>query len=249
MSRDAANSIAQRAGYGVAAADGTQFLRAPINHGCIPGARFAASQNPANGNTVVIGGFTFQFVTALGAKAANVQVKILGTAALTYAALVDAINGVATDLNWLDGTTPFGLAVVADMVTATQFRLRAAAARGGLPLPSVSGSVALAVTITSGATAWTTTNLNQNGKLPADCDQAYAAHTVSAAEITAGFIDIELDFQPTLYDIFVVTAAGVQKVITEVVTIPSNQKSLHITTGTGGTPLAATDVLNWWAGA
>jgi hypothetical protein len=135
------------------------------------------------------------------------------------------------------------------MVTATQLRLRWATARGGLPLPAVATSTALTATITGGAAAWSTTNLTQNGKVAADVQQAYGVHTVTAAEITAAFIDVELEFQPTLFDIFVVTAAGVQKVITEVVTLPNGQKSLHITTGTGGTALVATDVLYWWAGA
>lgn len=248
---DKKNGPILRTAFNAVAPNGQLPAAAAINMGTIPGSRMAASAFPANADTVTIGGKVFTCVTALGAAAANLQFLRGGSAAATYANLVDAINGKASTQGstWVEATTPFALALVADMVTATQLRLRFATARGGLAQANVSGSVVLAASITAGAAAWTNANLNTIGKLASDVQQAYGAITVTAAMITATFIDVELEFQPTLYDIFVVTSAGVQKVITEVVTIPASQTSLHITTGTGATPLIAGDVLNYWAGA
>lgn len=247
--RDQANQVAQKAGYGVPLPDKQQMGQAAINYGCVPSSRFAASQQPSANDTVTIGGKVFKFVAALGAAVAQVQVLIGGNAAASYANLVDAVNGNTADqgTKWVEATTPFALAVLADMAAATQFRLRMATARGGLVLAGVSGSVALAVSVSGGAAAWTKANLNVDGKAPSDCIQAYGAHTVTAAEVTAGFVDIDLEFQPTMQDIYVTTSAGVLKTMTEQVTLPANQQSIHSTIGTGGTTLIAGDIIYWWA--
>lgn len=248
---DRQNGPIVRSAFQTPAPNGQAAANAPINMGTVPGSRLAASVQPTANDTVTIAGKVFTFVAALSAAAANLQILRGASAAAAYANLVDAINGKASTagVTWLEATTPFAQTVAADMVTATQLRLRYATARGGLPLSGIAPSTALAASITGGAAAWTNANLNTVGKASADVQQSYGAVTVTAAMITAGFIDVELEFQPTLYDIFVVNAAGTQKIITEVVSIPGGQKSLHITTGIGVTPLAATDVLNYWAGA
>jgi hypothetical protein len=247
MARDTTNAIALKVGYGVFAADGTQLMRAAINHGCVPSSRMAFSVNPTANDTIAIGGKTFKFVSSLGAAATQVQVKILGSAALTLAALLDAINGVTTDTNWVEASTPFAVTVVADASTATQLRVRWATSRGGLPLPAIATSTAFTASISGGASAWSKANLTVDGKSPADCDQAYGVHTVTAAEITAGFVDIDFDFQPTMQDIYATTSAGVLKVITDTVSLPASQKSLHFAVG-GGTALVAGDIIYWWVG-
>lgn len=248
--REAANTTALRAGYATVAPDGTQNANAPINQGCIPGSRMAASVNPTANDTIAIGSTTFKIVAALGAAAAQVQVLRNGTTATTYANLVNAINGDAASKNvtWVEATTPFAAAVVADMVQATQLRLRMATARGGKAMAGVSGSIALTAAITGGASAWSVANLNQSGKSPADCNQAYGQITVTAAMITNTFVDIELPFQPILQDIYVIDPTGLQRFITDQVTIPANQQCLHVALPGGAAPhVQANDIIVYWA--
>ena len=87
--------------------------------GSIASARVAFSANPSNNDTLSIGGKTFTFKSSLGAATTTTQVKILGSAALTLAATLDAINGV-TNANVVADTTPFSLSIVADAVPATE---------------------------------------------------------------------------------------------------------------------------------
>lgn len=242
--------IVRAGGFQVPMPDGVQTGLAPQNMGCVPGSRMAFSVNPTNNDTIAIGGTTFKFVTSLGAAAAQVQIKILGSAALTLAALLDAINGVTTDTNWVEATTPFAGTVVADAVTATQLRLRWATKRGGLPMAAVASSTALTASITGGASAWSCANLTANGKSPQDAQQAYGQITITAAMITNTFVDIELEFQPTLQDVYVIDATGLQRFITDTVTIPANQKCLHLNLPGGAAPhVQANDIVVWWVAA
>lgn len=249
MSWERQNGPIVRTSFQKRAPDGSQNCFASMNQGTIPSSRMAASVNPTANDTVTIGGTTFKFVASLGAAAAQVQVKILGSAALTYAALVDAINGVTSDTNWVEATTPFAKTVVADMVSATVLRLRNATARGGTAAAGVSASVALAASITGGAAAWTNDNLNTIGKSPADCDEACGQFTVTAAMVSAlaTGIFIELPFTPTVFQFAVYTAAGVGKwTVTDAMTISGNALVL---TSAGATHVAATDVISYWASA
>src|SRR4051812_34485429 len=86
------------------------------NAGVIPSARLVMGTAGANTETVTIGGHVFKYVTALGAAAAQTQVKVQGTAAGSRAKLVLAINGIADALNIVPATTPFALSVLADQV-------------------------------------------------------------------------------------------------------------------------------------
>lgn len=248
---DRQNGPIVRTAFSAQMPDNAQTGNAPINYGCVPGSRLPFSVNPTTNDIVTIGGVQFKFLTALTTASAAVQIKLGASAALTLANFLDAINGKASTRGtaWLDATTPFPLALVADAVTATQLRLRMATTRGGLPMAGVSTSVALLSSVTGGAAAWSTTNLNVNGKSPSDFQQAYGIHTVTAAEVTAAFIDIELEFQPTAYDIYASTSVGALKSITELVTLPASQQSLHLTIGGGlaTTNLIAGDIIYWWA--
>lgn len=243
---DRINGPIVRTAFSAQMPDNAQTGNAPINYGCVPGSRLPFSVNPTTNDIVTIGGVQFKFLTALTTASAAVQIKLGASAALTLANFLDAINGKASTRStaWLDATTPFPLALVADAVTATQLRLRMATARGGLPMAGVSTSVALLSSVTGGAAAWSTTNLNVNGKSPADMVQAYGVHTVTAAEVTAGFMDIELEFQPTMEDVQILSATGALIAYTDTVTLPTGQQSIHITTATN---VVAGTVVTWWA--
>lgn len=202
----------------VAPTMGTTALTAAVNvkitrtAGVIPGSRLPLGANPTNGDTFVIGGKTFTFVTALGAVAANLQIKILGSTALTLAAAIDAINGVASDTNWAEATVPFAVAIVADNPTGNTLRIRGARSRGGDPVPAVLGSTALAATLTSAA-AWTNDNLNLIGKADSDVLTSEVVITLDAAHITAmgtaGGLIVELPFTPTICTFVAISSAGV----------------------------------------
>src|SRR5262249_40743873 len=134
-----------------------------VDAGVIPSSRVAFSVNPTNNDTITIGGSSFTFVTNLAAATSTTQVKILGSAALTLAALLDAINGV-TNTNIVANPTPFALSVVADAVTATVLRIRNANKQGGQAQAGTVGSTALAASVSGGASAWSIANLNATGK-------------------------------------------------------------------------------------
>jgi hypothetical protein len=226
-----------------------------LNRGVIPGSRLAFSVDPANLDVLAIGGKTFQFLTALGAAGANVQVKRGAGASATLTNLIAAINGDTTNANWVEATTPFAVTVVADAPIATQLRIRLAYGfdanglwnpkRGGTAFAGVIGSTALTATITAGAAAWSNANLNATGKSPADVYESYGKVTITAAMITNGFMDIELPFTPTIYSVYVVDTTGLQRNITDLVTLAAG--SIHIALAGGASPkIQATDVVHFW---
>lgn len=165
--------------------------------GVIPSARMAASVNPtADDIACTIGGKQFKVVASLGAAGTFVQVKREASAALTYANLVDAINGTTStqDSKWVEATTAFDKRVVADMVTSTVLRLRGAVKRGGAVSAQVAESTTLAAAVTAGATYWSVDNLNATGKALEDQDIAIFDVTVTQRMLTVGVINIELPF-------------------------------------------------------
>lgn len=165
--------------------------------GVIPSARMAASVNPTNGDIIcTIGGKQFKCVTSLAAADTFVQVKREASAALTYANLVDAINGTTStkDSKWVEATTAFDKRVLADLVTATVLRLRGAVRRGGVVSAQVAESTTLAAAVSGGASSWSVDNLNATGKALEDQDIAIFDVTVTQRMLTAGVIYIELPF-------------------------------------------------------
>jgi len=219
--------------------------------GVIPAARMAFSANPTNGNVFQIGTATFQFVTNLAAATTYTQIKILGSAALTLAATLDAINGV-TNANVVQGTTfatQFADAtkyIVADAVTATVLRIRKAATQGGAAVPGTVASLALTCTITAGASAWSAANLNVSGKLATDALATHGAVTITAAMVTNASFQVELPFTPTVVFAFVKSSTGVQRASTDAVTISGN--AINIALGGGASPaIQANDVVTFFA--
>lgn len=220
--------------------------------GIIAAARLVFTVQPANTNTVVLGGQTFIFVTALGAATANVQVFIGAAAANTLTNLVNAINGDAASkgTTWAEATTPATVAIRASKSPATSLCIKNANVRGGAPLPGPGPAFALTTTIAGGA-VWSVTNLNLVGKLDTDSQEASGFQTVSVAMITATYLDLDLPFVPSGFSVDCFSSAGVKRAYSDVTTIQNNgdgTASIHIVLGGGVSPnIQANDVLSFWA--
>ncbi len=222
--------------------------------GVIAASRVPFAVNPTNNDTVGIGGHTFIFKTALAAAAAQTQVKILGSAALTKAALLDAINGV-TNTNVVKATTPFSKAVVADAISAglgTDYvRVRAANKQGGTAVPMpLSAPLALTASISGGASAWTCADLIAAGGKAMSNKQDFSTGVVAitAAMRTAGVHYVELPFTPAWVWWQAENSSGVVIATDDTVAIDAN--ALAITLGGGPAPnLQATDKVRFFATA
>jgi len=246
--REAANQRSLHAGYDIVAPDLQQTAAATINMGAIPSARLIMSSQPSANDTIGIGATTFKFVASLGAAVAQVQVLIGANAAATQASLVKAINGTVSAAEWVEATTPFAVAVLADSVS-TSVRIRQATARGGVAKAGVSGSIALAEGITPAADIWTNGNLNETGMNPALQNEASGSFVVSAQMVTAmaagATIPIELSFTPTFYSWGAMdTNGGIRNTLTDRMAISGNAL---VVSKNSTTNLAATDIVTYWA--
>lgn len=207
--------------------------------GCIPAARCSGG-TPVNGNVFAIGAGTYQFVTTLTTIQTYTQIKVLGSAALSWAAALDAINGV-TNANVVPGSTSTTVAIVADMVSATELRIRLADARGGNPIAGVSTSQALTATIGGGG-VWSCANLNVAGKAESDCQASRFSVGITAGMITKGSYQAELPYTPAVYSFQCYSAAGLLLAATDLITISGN--AINIALAGGGAPkLVATDIV------
>lgn len=211
-----------------------------VSKGVIPSARLHFSAIPTDTNTVTIGGHVFKFLTVLVAANTFTQVKRLGSAALTLAAFIDAINGVA-NANVVQATTPFAKSIVADAPVATALRIRLASARGGLPITGVSDSIALSETLADVTDIWNCGNLNVSGQTDAAPQQYTPTKIAITAEmITAGSFDTELAFTPGQMQVTVMSATGAVLVTDDLITISGSH--VHIALAGGVAPnLQATD--------
>lgn len=218
---------------------------AALNMGSIPSARMAASVNPTAADIIcTIAGKQFKCVAALGAADTTVQVLRGGSAAATYANLVNAINGDAASAGtgWLESTAPFTTAVVADLVTATLLRVMLATARGGKAIAGTSPSITLAAAVTGGAAAWTTANLNETGNPPGARCSAVATKTITAGNITAARADFDFPFPVGKFSVQAYSSGGVQRAYSDVTAASGN--TVTITLGGGVSPnLQANDVV------
>jgi hypothetical protein len=212
--------------------------------GTIPSARLNLATNPADTETVVIGGHTFKFVAALGAAAVQTQVKILGTVALTRAAFLDAINGV-TNANVVKGTVPFAKPVVADLIDVSRVRVRYATATGGAALAATKATAAanIAVSETLGAAAdvWDRTNLNLTGE--SDSNRfAVSTIAITAAMIAAGKVYVEFEWTPLDVSWAAHSAAGTLLAASDSVIIEGNAIRINLAGGVAPA-LQPTDVV------
>lgn len=215
------------------------------NEGVVPAARVAFSANPANNDALTIGTKTFTYKTTLIAATTTTQVKILGSAALTLAATLDAINGV-TNINVVKDTTPFAASLLADAVTATVLRLRKADAQGGNAVPGTVAATTLAASITGGASAWSAADLSVSGKAATDSKMALFQFAITAAMVTNASFQFELPFTPTAFSLFVTASTGVQRASTDAGTISGN--AINIALAGGASPaIQAGDLVRVWA--
>lgn len=239
---DRLNGPMLRTAYNVLDPSATITMGALIQNGVIPSARLNFATDASNADVITIGGKTFKFLTTLIPPDNTVQVKRGTSAAMTLAALIKAINGVASPGDWVESLTPFAVPIVADAPTATVLRIRNAVTRAGAPVAGVSGSVALTSSLTPPASIWNCANLNVSGKDPANCKAALFRVAVTAQMITNGSYQIELPFTPTVVQSFVTSAAGVQRASTDAVTISGN--AVNIALGGGASPaIQSTDIV------
>lgn len=213
--------------------------------GIIPSARLILSAQPANNDTIAIGGTTFKFLTSLTTAGAFVQVKIGADAAATLASLVKAINGTAAAAEWTESTTPFAKTVLADAVS-TSLRIRWADARGGNAIAGTSGSVALTESITDAADIWNAANLNVSGKAATDTQFTAGSFAVTAQMLTAAGYLVELPFTPTAFGFTCTSSTGVLRSITDALTISGN--GINVAMAGGASPaIQSGDVIRFWA--
>lgn len=220
----------------------TLALSSFANAGIIPAARIPLATNPTNGDSITIGGVAFSFVTSLGSAGAAVQVKLQGSAALTIAKLIEAINGVADVVNWKEATTPFAAAIVADIVSSTTLRIRQATARGGSAVAGISPSITLAASLTQSGEQWNCANLNVAGAATTTRFIAFRSFTVTAAMITNGSYQLELPFTPTQFVVFVRSSSGILRSSSEAVVISGNALSFTMA-GSSSPELQSGDIV------
>lgn len=203
--------------------------------GTIPSARIRGNVIGADTETVTIGGHVFKFMTTLVAATTYTQVKVLGSAALTLAEMIKAINGVKSS-NSVQATTPFAELIVADLINTDYLRIRLADARGGNAITGAGPSITLAEASAWGP--WSNTNLNASGVADALAGVARISHAVTAAEITAGAYYAELGFTPTSFvgEILASTGASPTAPRTDAITIDGN--AIKVTLAGGAAPAA-----------
>lgn len=216
-----------------------------VLRGIIPSARCAFSAQPANNDTLTINSKTFTFKTTLIAATTTTQVLRGADAATTLASLLNAINGV-TDATVVKDTTPFALSLIADAVSATVLRIRLADAQGGNAIAGTSSSYALAASITAGASAWSVANLNASGKVATTYQCSSGSVTITAAMVTNASFQIELPFTPTAFVHMCSASTGVQRAITDAVTISGN--AINVALAGGASPaIQAGDLFRFFA--
>jgi len=181
------------------------------------------ANQPVATDTIDIGADVYEFVTAAGnvTNDANIAVVILGSAALTLAALVLAvnatyapnehptINNIADDAPALANGTE---AVVADVI-GTTMRIRSASVAGG-SLVAADPSIVLAEAITDAADIWDVGDVNLNtlaGRAQDNKRTSVAAVAITAAMIT-NTVRIDFPFTPVRFVAQVRTSAGVVRV-------------------------------------
>lgn len=221
-------------------ADHDSTLDVVENGGTVPSARLNVATAPTNTDTITIGGHTFKFLAVLVAADTFTQVKI-GTAAVTRTDLIDAINGVA-NANVVPATTPFAVAVVADLVDTSRVRIRKATATGGTAVTaSKAVSIALTEALTAVADVWDRANLNETGKaIPSRT--AVSAFAITAAMIAAAKVYVEFPFTPTEVSYTVKSSTGALLPCTDLVTIEGDAVKIALAGGVAPN-LVATNVV------
>lgn len=198
----------------------------PRDDGYIGNAELVMSAQPVAGNTIGIGADTYEF----DGVGANINVTIAGSAALTRAALITAINTLGTE------------AVFADE-NGNNVRIQFADAAGGTPIVGTPTSMVLTEVITDAADVWNQANLNATGG-PAVTKHASGTITVTAENL-ATLVELPMSFTPVGVLWLAFASGGIPKATTATVVIDGD--SLKFDFDAGGTPLVATDYVQWLA--
>ena len=217
--------------------------------GVIQSGRFCITANIADTETVTIGGHVFKAMTTLAAADTFTQVKVLGSAALSRAAFLDALNGVS-NVNVVPATTTFqtamaalGVFIVADEVDTDWVRLRCRPVNADGSIGELGGiaaiSVTLAETLAGSGNIVGVANLNATGAKPSGKRIVTGQVTITAAMITATKVFIEMPWTPAYVQWDGYASTGIKRAVDEAVTIDSN--AIKLALAGGGSP-------NWQAG-
>lgn len=198
----------------------------PRDDGHIGNAELVMSAQPVATNTIGIGADTYEF----DGVGANINVVIGADAGETRDNLIEAINTSGTELVFADEN-------------GNNVRIQNADAVGGTPVVGTPPSVVLTEAITDAADVWNQANLNATGG-PATTKHASGTIVVTAENL-ATLVELPMSFTPVgvLWQAF--DASDVPKATTATVVIDGD--SLKFNFDAGGTPLVATDYVQWLA--
>jgi hypothetical protein len=153
--------------------------------------------NPTSADTVTIRSDVYEFLAAAGTVAtdSNIGVLLAGTVAATRTNFINAINGdiaAATGILQSDGSPAARNgtnSLVADLHDTDKVRIRSADAIGGSPIGVVDAST-VDEDLTAAADIWNVgaTNAIQVGRAGSQAQLAVLTLTITASEITAGYV-------------------------------------------------------------
>jgi hypothetical protein len=201
-----------------------------IDTGYVGQARLIFTAQPAANDTIGIGADFYEFD---GIGAVNINVAILGSAALTRVSFINAINRLGTAHVFAES----------DVTTATTIVIYNADAPGGNKVVGTQ-SIALTESITNAADIWNGTNLNQLGREPF-AGQTSGTIVINAVNVLTPII-FTLPFTPTEVVWFAKSTAGVILHACSATFVISTGH-LVLTPTAGASPLLSTDVVYWVA--
>lgn len=209
--------------------------------------------NPTAGDTITIGGDTYEFNAAAASLADDDYRAVLigADAGETRDNLIAAINGTAASehasIFQTDGTTAawgVGRLPLFAEEEGTGVRITTADDRGGQRAARTLDA-AVSSSLTDGSDGWELDgeNLNDLGRDPAHRKSALVELTVTADMITLGTLRLDLPFQPTAWIAQVRTSGGVIRA-PSADALAASADGLTLTLNGGGAPdIQATDIV------
>jgi YD repeat-containing protein len=176
------------------------------DEGVVPSTTLMITNNPADTETVTIGGDVYEWDSGGGVGGGNIAVTIGGDEAASAVNLQNAIN--AAGENVLAEKVTIALAGIEAVIVSN------ADAPGGVRTP---GDLALAFseTMAGGGNYWTVPNFSAaDGKAAAQRKRATAKKILGAEEITAGFASITFPFVVAHWTYHIVSSTGVPRLLT-----------------------------------
>jgi len=185
----------------------------------------------ANGDVIVVGNVTYEFRTSGSAAPGHVQVNVGGSATLTAAAFLAAVNA---------NPPTIGVTASLDPVTATVVRLYANKVGSA-------GNVALSIT-TAGSSSTVSGATLVGGYNAGTQTEAHGSYTVTAIDVTATNVEIETGLASPVDPIvrYYKSTGEEHLSITDKLTISGSKIEIG---QAGATHLAAGDVIRWQAWA